>query len=97
MNDDALDALLARPLAEPVDYGFSSHMMAEIADIRLMRARREAVLSLLLLALVFAIAMLSPLGPVVTHAAVVIAGTPAVWFAGLMLALSGAVYGQVRT
>jgi len=97
MNDDALDALLASPLREPADDGFSSHMMAEIADVRLQRARREAILSLLMLALVFAIAMLSPLGSVVTHAAEVIAATPAVWFALLMLALSGAVYGQVRT
>jgi len=93
---DPLDTLLATPLVEPGDDGFSSRVMTGIADLRLAQARREAVLSLILVALVIAIAALSPAGPIITHVAEVVAATPAVWFAGLMLALSGVIYGQVR-
>jgi hypothetical protein len=96
MRDD-LDLLLAAPLEEPVDLGFSSRVMTRIADIRLKQAKREAVLSLAAVALLILVAMLTPAGPALVRVAEVIAGTPAVWLGAFMLGASAFVYNRVRT
>jgi hypothetical protein len=96
MRDD-LDLLLAAPLEEPVDLGFSTHVMTRVADIRLKQAKREAVLSLAAVALLILVAMLTPAGPALVRVAEVIAGTPAVWLGAFMLGASAFVYNRVRT
>jgi hypothetical protein len=96
MSDD-LDVLLAAPLEEPVDMGFSTNVLTRVADIRLQQAKREAVLSLVAVALLILVAALTPAGPALTRVAEVIAGTPAVWLGLFMLGASALVYSRVRT
>jgi hypothetical protein len=95
MRDD-LDILLATPLEEPADNGFSFHVMDAVADIRMRRARLEAVLSLIVVALVALIGVMTPAGAALAQVAQVLVGTPAVWLSLFMLVLSGAVYARVR-
>ncbi len=93
---DTLDTLLTSPLDEPADNGFSARVMATVVELRLHQARREAVLSLVVVALLVAIGLASPVGAEITHVAELLVATPAFWLGGLMLALSGVVYGRVR-
>ncbi len=97
LTDDGLDALLAAPLEESIDMGFSAHIMNHIADIRLAQAKREAILSLVAVALLILVAALTPAGPALTRVAEVVAGTPAVWLGAFMLGASAFVYSRVRT
>jgi hypothetical protein len=94
---DGLDALLFAPLEEPVDMGFSARIMAGVADMRLKQAKREAILSLLAVALLILVAVLTPAGPALARIAEVIAGTPAVWLGAFMLGASAFVYSRIRT
>ena len=97
LTDNDLDALLATPLEQPVDMGFSAHVMTHVADLRLQQAKREAILSLVAVALLILVAALTPAGPALTRVAEVIAGTPAVWLGAFMLGVSAFVYSRVRT
>jgi hypothetical protein len=97
LTDNGLDALLASPLEESADMGFSARVMTRVADIRLKQARREAILSLAAVALFILVALLTPAGPALTRIAEVIAGTPAVWLGAFMLGASAFVYNRVRT
>lgn len=94
--NDGLDALLSTPLEEPADMGFSVQVMTRVADLRLREAKREAVLSLVAVALLLLVAVLTPAGPALTRVAEVVAGTPAVWLGFLMLGASALVYSRVR-
>jgi hypothetical protein len=96
MSND-LDVLLAAPLEELSDMGFSAHIMTRVADIRLKQAKREAILSLIAVALLILVAMLTPAGPALARVAEVIAGTPAVWLGAFMLGAAAFVYNRVRT
>lgn len=97
LTDNDLDALLATPLEESVDMGFSAHVTRQIADMRLAQAKREAILSLIAVALLILVAALTPAGPALTQVAEVIARTPAVWLGAFMLGASAFVYSRVRT
>ena len=97
LTDSGLDTLLSTPLEEAVDMGFSAHVMTRVADIRLEQAKREAILSLAMVALLILVAALTPAGPALTRVAEVIAGTPAVWLGAFMLGVSTLVYSRVRT
>lgn len=95
--DNDLDALLGASLEEPVDMGFSARVMTEVADLRLAQAKREAILSLVAVALLVLIAALTPLGPAFGKVAEVLAGTPQLWFGAFLLLVSGVVYTRIRT
>jgi len=97
IQDDTLDTLLATPLEEPADIGFSAHVMANVADIRLREAKREAVLSLVAVGLLILVAALTPVGPAMGKVAEVLAGTPQVWLGAFVLLISSVIYTRVRT
>jgi len=93
---DALDTHLSMPLEEPADMGFSARVMNAIADQRLRQAKREAILSLIAVALALLVAALSPVGPALAQVAEILAGTPAVWLAAFMILGSGVLYSRIR-
>lgn len=95
MSND-LDALLSTRLEEPVDYGFTARVMTEVAAIRMRQARREAILSLVVVALVVLIGILTPAGAALAQVAQVLVGTSAVWLSVFTVMVTGAVYLRVR-
>jgi hypothetical protein len=91
-----LDLMLSVPLEDTPDFGFSARIVARVTEMRLAAARRETVLALGAVILLFLVMALSPAGHAVSQVAEVVATTPAVWLGLLMTALSGAVYVRIR-
>jgi len=90
-----LDLLLSTPLEETADMGFSSKVMIGVAELRLAQARRQAVLSLVVVALVLVIGLFTPVGAEIARAAQTVIATPAVWVGFLTLMLSTLVWREV--
>jgi hypothetical protein len=90
-----LDLLLSARLEEPADMGFSSRVMIGVAELRLAQARRQAGLSLVIVALVLAIGLTTPVGTEIARAAQVLIATPAVWIGILTVMLSTLVWREV--
>lgn len=92
MRDELLDNLLARPLSEPDDAGFSAQVAARLLAARAEAAQRQAIALLGAVAAVLALLLFTAPGAALLAMTPALVSSPVLMLAAAVLVLSGTAY-----